>query len=287
MFSLLPGYYFQPKNHLNNLGVESYEDYLLELVNESSFFLKKLTGKDKKYSAPLSEENGQCDCTSDSYELDFKLLGTDSVFEASNLITDEKVFPYGTSDCVISCPSKAYSDEKDLSIHQNIWVNALLRDFDTYQNASKEMRNLQRLFRTEKNVLLFYSFNLFFGLYALDIEKAVSLIIDILNSDLKKAFAYRKKTLPQHDTYFVFIYSWWNDEIKYYEDYFVICQVIDDQMRFIEIKPTGVSPTFAKINETCELGHGLISVTVPIVYDFSTPHLIKYKYVQGEIECLR
>ena len=42
---LLPGYYFQPKNHLENLGVESYEDYLLELVNESSFFLKKLTEK--------------------------------------------------------------------------------------------------------------------------------------------------------------------------------------------------------------------------------------------------
>ena len=235
-FSLLPGYYLQPKKHLNKLGIKSYEDYLLELVNESSFFLKKLTGEDKKYSPPLSEENGQCDCTSDSYELDFKLLGTDSSFEASNLRTDELVFPSGTTDCVICCANKANSKGTASSNHQYTWINALLRDFDTSKNASKEMRNLQRLFKTKKNVLLFYSFYTFFGLYALDIEEAVSLIIDMLNSDFKKAFAYRKRTAPQYDTYFVFVYSWWNDETKFYEDYFVICQVIDDQMHLIEIR---------------------------------------------------
>ena len=251
------------------------------------FFSRNLQRKDKKYSAPLSEENGQCDCTSDSYELDFKLLGTDSSFEVSNLTTDKQVFPSGNTNCRIGCASKAYSKGVTHSNYQYTYVNALLRDFDTSQNASKEMRNLKRLFGTEKNILIFYSFNLFFGLYELDIEETVSLIIDMLNSDLKKAFAYRKKTVPQHDTYFVFIYSWWNDETKFYEDYFVICQVIDDQMRLIEIKPIEVSPTFAKITKIRSPRHNLKSVTLPVVSDFSTPALVKYEYAQGEIECLR
>ena len=51
----------------------NYEYYLLELVNQSSFFISLSHGQ--RYSAPESEAHGECDCISDAYQLDFKLIG--------------------------------------------------------------------------------------------------------------------------------------------------------------------------------------------------------------------
>ena len=43
----------------------SYEDYLRDFVNCSSYFLKKSNGK--LYKKPKSESHGEYDCASDEY----------------------------------------------------------------------------------------------------------------------------------------------------------------------------------------------------------------------------
>lgn len=59
----------------------SYEDYLRDFVNCSSYFLKKSNGK--LYKKPESEAHGEYDCASDEYKLDFKLFASQSRLQAA------------------------------------------------------------------------------------------------------------------------------------------------------------------------------------------------------------
>lgn len=63
----------------------SYEDYLRDFVNCSSYFLKKSNGK--LYKKPESEAHGEYDCASDEYKLDFKLFASQSRLQAAKILS--------------------------------------------------------------------------------------------------------------------------------------------------------------------------------------------------------
>ena len=63
----------------------SYEDYLRDFVNQSPHFLKKSEGK--LYQKPKSEANGECDCVSNTYSFDFKLLVSQNRLQADRIFT--------------------------------------------------------------------------------------------------------------------------------------------------------------------------------------------------------
>ena len=71
----------------------SYEDYLRDFVNCSEHFLKRSNGK--PYRKPDSEAQGECDCISDKYAIDFKLFTSQSrmytakIFSPSIEVTDD------------------------------------------------------------------------------------------------------------------------------------------------------------------------------------------------------
>ena len=65
---------------------DSYEDYLIEFVNASSYFRKKSKGE--PYIRPQSESNGECDCISPFYSLDFKMLVSKSMAQGMNCFTN-------------------------------------------------------------------------------------------------------------------------------------------------------------------------------------------------------
>ena len=65
----------------------SYEDYLRDFVNQSPHFLKKSEGK--LYQKPKSEANGECDCVSNTYSFDFKLLVSQNRLQADRIFTAE------------------------------------------------------------------------------------------------------------------------------------------------------------------------------------------------------
>lgn len=66
----------------------NYEVYLLEFVNKSSFFRNKSNGEN--YIKPQSESNGECDCNSSIYELDFKLMASKTALQASSILSPQK-----------------------------------------------------------------------------------------------------------------------------------------------------------------------------------------------------
>ena len=71
------------KNYIHGDPDCNYEKYLLEFVNASDFFRVKSDGD--IYQSPESEENGQCDCISTSYQLDFKLIASKTALQARSM----------------------------------------------------------------------------------------------------------------------------------------------------------------------------------------------------------
>ena len=72
------------KGYIKNESGCNYENYLLELINKSSYFRSK--GK-SEYNKPANENNGQCDAIANDYELNFKILLAASSLQASNLFS--------------------------------------------------------------------------------------------------------------------------------------------------------------------------------------------------------
>ena len=76
------------KNYIHGDPDCNYERYLLEFVNASDFFRTKSGGD--IYQSPESEENGQCDCISTSYQLDFKLIASKTALQAKSILYPSK-----------------------------------------------------------------------------------------------------------------------------------------------------------------------------------------------------
>ena len=76
------------KNYIHGNPDCNYERYLLEFVNASDFFRTKSGGD--IYQSPESEENGQCDCISTSYQLDFKLIASKTALQAKSILYPSK-----------------------------------------------------------------------------------------------------------------------------------------------------------------------------------------------------
>ena len=75
------------KNYIHGDPDCNYEKYLLEFVNASDFFRAKSDGD--IYQSPESEENGQCDCISTSYQLDFKLIASKTALQARSILASK------------------------------------------------------------------------------------------------------------------------------------------------------------------------------------------------------
>ena len=79
------------KNYAYNYPSD-YELYLTELINRSQFFLRLSNGKGYKHLAHQSQYNGQYDCVSDNYSIDYKILGTKSSLYAESNLSLGKAF---------------------------------------------------------------------------------------------------------------------------------------------------------------------------------------------------
>lgn len=75
-------------NFVEEIPDSNYEIYLRELVNSSAYFLDK--GK-SIYSGSSSEEVGQCDAISEEYELDFKLLDSQTKLMAVSILKEQPI----------------------------------------------------------------------------------------------------------------------------------------------------------------------------------------------------
>ena len=186
-----------------------YQKYLLEFVNNSTFFRRKADGE--VYEAPPSEECGHCDCISEKYKLDFKLIASKTLLQAMSILSTQKtVIAKGvtiTGTCKV--PDTRMETTR---------IHAALRgyDFDALcelrernikkQGVENDICELLKTLETKKNLILFFPYR-----FRFDIEHefldAVKMIQTAISNDFRCSMQYRNYVAAEYDTYMVFIYD--------------------------------------------------------------------------------
>ena len=195
------------------------------------------------FSKPLNENNGQCDAISRSYEIDFKLLSSNTRLQASNL------FSLGISnrgDGIISIheSKKKFGEVRATQIHvafRTRDILALTQLRDNFLNIRKycierDIIIVLKMLEKEKKLLLFfpYSFEL---IDILETDNLDDIIVSALNYDFHSLFEYRSLKAKEFETYFVTIF----------QDKFYIFSILDDTLCLIEKVDCMSLPTFIKL----------------------------------------
>ncbi len=147
------------KKKVNNIKV-NYEDYLIELLNSSLYFMK-LTNSER-FNAIKEQSHSECDAETSNYQIDFKLLVPTEFMKYKNISLPDVDYKH-LRDGFISVNDNENSLNKDLKIKaDNSFVNYLanvciankeklltMKDNDTILSSS--IKNML----VEKNVLAF------------------------------------------------------------------------------------------------------------------------------------
>lgn len=217
----------------------NYECYLLELVNQSSFFISLSNGQ--SYSAPESESHGECDCISDAYQLDFKLIGGNTPLQARSLLSNQK---YLLAEGVLATGSPKAKDRT----MQATLIHAALRDYSYPQLCDLRKENpkgrgirndvCQFLMTLEKkkNLLLFFPYSFSFDT-EYKLEEGSQQITFAINSDFCNAMKYRNHVAPGLDIFLCFIYS----------EHLVVLKALNEILSIVDYISLKNSPTYKKL----------------------------------------
>lgn len=147
------------KNIVHGDNKCNYELYLLELVNKSSYFLNLSHGCN--YNLPKNESNGECDCISEAYQLDFKLLCSKTYLQAKSVLFNQKsVLAKGVMS--LNPPKLSKGNIKATNIH------VILRKYSYSQlcelrrlnpkgnGLENDICHLLKTLEKKKNLLLFF-----------------------------------------------------------------------------------------------------------------------------------
>ena len=198
------------KNYIHGDPDCNYEKYLLEFVNASDFFRVKSDGD--IYQSPESEENGQCDCISTSYQFDFKLIASKTALQARSILYPSKT-EIVKGIIVTSEPKVKNGSIKATRIH------AALRGYDfeslrelritaiKKQGVENDLIELLETLETRKHLLLFFPYKFEFKTKH-EFLIGITQIQNALNSDFRCAMQYRTHEVgADFDTYVAFIYD--------------------------------------------------------------------------------
>ena len=187
----------------------NYEKYLLELVNHSIYFREK--SNFEEYTNPPSEANGECDCNSPTYQMDFKLLESTTRFQASKELTNQiQKFCEGvTGHCTARKPNTKMQVTR---------LHAALRGCDCeelhdylskeykYGTIENDIKTYVKLLTIKKNMLFFFPYR--FSLKKqYSFKCAVESITSALEQDFKESNLFRGKYCMGYDTYLSYVYD--------------------------------------------------------------------------------
>lgn len=208
-FSLL----VEPDNIQDNIAKVD-EEYLLELLNSSTYFLSKFNGK--KFKPIISQSNGESDAFCDDYKIDFKRFESKLFFQ---MIREKglRYFEFENSSVVI----------KPRNINKAIKYKSIVTFAEESKFKKIEIDNeyswIRKLLSTKKNLLLLYPY-IFSKRNRRDEEITAIEVRNELNDVFFNFFEYRNKQCPNFDTFFVFIF----------DDNFCLFKLEDNILKLIE-----------------------------------------------------
>lgn len=216
----------------------NYEIYLRELINNSTYFRDK--GK-SAYSEPPSEEAGQCDAISEEYELDFKLLDSQTMLMADGILRKRPmVLAPGTVACA-ECkkPSGEVEVTKLRVALRGLSVDDLVnirRNKTNRTNTQNDIPQILEVVEVKKHILMLFPYVFSFG-QELHSQDPIETIRAAMNEDFRNLFLYREKTSPGFDTYLATVFS----------DSFLVFKIIHGEFYLVESISTKHTPTYKQL----------------------------------------
>lgn len=237
-------------NFIKGIDSYSYEDYLRDFVNASPFYRAK--SNQQPYVHPTSEAHGECDCISDIYQMDFKLIASSSMLQAKNLFSPQIINKNGV---IVFRVSKKQAENPDYKPIQVTRIFAALRGLNSDelvairnrdnfpQGIEQDIKRLIITFETNKHLIAFFPYYFYFDDNH-DFKLGLQIAIDGLNSDFRKVLKYREQLLPTRDTHLCFIYL----------HHFIITEWHDGRLLLADTVPIEKSPLFMKLLDLSDDG---------------------------------
>lgn len=184
----------------------SYELFLLEVLNNSKYFMSKSNGE--KFISPESESHGENDAITNSYQIDFKLLVSKNMMQL--LAQNKPNIDYSLlNKGIIMVKEK---DEINNEKSENILLRLLKFNLEDNNDDIKDiLENLKK----EKNLFIFYPYQ-FKTNTIMTIDQSKRLLEATLNNILK----YRTNCQPDKDTFICInlnkqfiLFEWVNNQL--------------------------------------------------------------------------
>ncbi len=202
------------KDFVDGCDYCNYELYLREFINASSFFLTK--SHNKQYIPPHSEEKGQCDCESKDYQLDFKLLLSETMGQGKREFSPSitQVCPgitfYGEPNITTISPNYKEIDATYLHVaFRTTGFDELCSMGEKLQKrhgCERDISLILKDLRKPKNILFMLPYEFYFK-DEICYGDGLSIIVSAITKDMINLVKYRKLKQPEFDIYFAFIYS--------------------------------------------------------------------------------
>ena len=231
------------KNFIKNDPLCNYEFYMVEMLNHSA---KMRERHPREFVWQGAQAHAECDAYSGEYGIDFKLIASQSSMKASSLLTPH--YKIDENGAIVGYKGKRDKliVENEITItrmHSAIRQSSLedlerIRTGDTLQAYEKDIKVFLEKLETKKNLLLFYPYEYRFS-SDLRPEDGVIQLTAALQRSFVSAFRYRRKILPQFETYLTTVY---------YDD-FVLMKIEDDRLRLMDVVSGSDCPTFIHLRQ--------------------------------------
>ena len=225
-------------NFVEGVPYSNYEIYLRELVNSSTYFLDK--GK-SIYSGPPSEEAGQYDAISKEYELDFKLLDSQTRLMALSILKKQPIVFASGLVVYTECKNpggevgvmKLHAAMRGLSVDDLVNARCAKTNCTNVQN---DIPQVLEVVEAKKHILMLFPYIFSFE-QEVHPEGSVEAIRAAMNDDFGNLFLYRERICPGFDTYLTTVFS----------DSFLIFKIVHGEFSLVESVSTENTPTYKQL----------------------------------------
>lgn len=226
----------------------SYEDYLTEFVNNSSLFLSLSENQIYTHTPKNKQNDGECDCRSRQYELDFKLLGTQSgIYAKRNLSLQKAYLAEGVLASLVPRQLEGMEITITNSLLRRYSLGELLRidneemqKFDRDKLCPKaDIKGILKVVKCKKNAL-FFSTDFIYTDSSYNIGDIIESVQPHINECFSNLFMFREKFVENRDTFFAIIV----------QGYLCVAVWKEDIIQFEDCIPLSKSPVFSDLYGT-------------------------------------
>lgn len=218
----------------------NYEHYLRELLNASEYFSKR---GGSPYSAPESEDHGQCDAVSQNYELDFKLLIARTAMQAASTLrlqpfTEAKGLT-GFAECKNPGGSvkatRIHSVLRDLSVEE---LERIRKGGARGDSIHNDIVSALKTAEVNKNILFLFPYEFWFD-HPVCPDDAIKEMRRYLAGTFNTLLLYREKNVRGFDTYLT---------VKYLDEFLVLINA-NNELSVIDSVPVTKMPTYRELSK--------------------------------------